>query len=217
MQRMISLIAVLILFAFIGWAMSAQADEVKVKTTDYVWSEEKPTEPLVIEYHEKPTEEVQLPSVTDLTGVKRIEKKVWSDIQLTEEEQIALWDKCKELDINYWFMLALIESESNFKADAVGDHGNSVGYMQINKVNWKRMKEQYGYDVNVPLDNLMCGAVMFAELANKYDTIEEVVMGYKCGEGRAKELISQGFVLSCVEKITNRSIELQNLHMEVEE
>lgn len=218
MQRMIGIILVLLIFAMIGYGMSVQANDIQAKS---IWSEDIEAEQMAritemvgpIEVEE--VEEVELPSVTDLTGVKLHEQKVWDDIKLTEDEQIALWDKCKELEINYWFILALCESESSFRPDAVGDNGNSVGYMQINKCNWDRMAKEYGLDVHEPLDNLLCGAVIFAELANKYDTIERVVMSYKCGESKAKSLIADGFVLRCVEEITNRAIELQNAHQEV--
>lgn len=137
---------------------------------------------------------------------------VWTDVPLTAEEQIALYEKCEELEINYWFLIALCESESSFIPDAVGDSGKSIGYMQINKCNWERMKTDYGLDVHEPIDNLLCGAYIFKELATKYDTITQVVMSYKCGESRAKELLEQGIVLSAVEELTNRTIELENAH-----
>lgn len=136
---------------------------------------------------------------------------VWTDIPLTASEQIALYNKCKELDIGYWFVIAMCESESSFRSDAESNVG-AIGYMQIAPCNWQRMKEDYGLDVHEPIDNLLCGAHMLSELSNKYDSFNEVVMGYKCGEARAKELLQQGIVLDCVEQIGNRTIELELAH-----
>lgn len=190
------------LFAFIGCAMIKQeAEATTINERDVVVEEREVNDEMreiIIEVVEKP----KTPVI----------KKVWDDIPLTEDEQVALWDKCHELNVNYWFILALLESESNYDADATGDSGKSVGYMQINKANWERMKTTYGLDVHEPKENLLCGATIFWELANKYDTITQVVMSYKCGETRAKELLEQGIILSCVETITNRAMELENTH-----
>ena len=59
-------------------------------------------------------------------------------------------------------------------------------------------------------DTVVKGTVK--ELAEKYDTLTQVIMAYKCGESRAMELLNQGIVLSSVEDITNRTIELENSH-----
>lgn len=179
-------------------AVSANEVEMTVEPTEFEEQEELPAvEPIVIEVIEEEEEE-PLP--------------VWTDIPLTAEEQILLYEKCKELDISYWFVLAICESESTFRPDAVGDSGSSIGYMQINKCNWERMKEDYGLDVHEPKDNLLCGAYILKELAEKYDTLTQVIMSYKCGESRAMELLNQGIVLSSVEDIVNRTIELENSH-----
>lgn len=194
----IAFVVAVCLFIFVEGYRCEEAMAEEFETSFAIEEEEIPME------KEKPTEIV----IIDLDK----EFSAWSDIPLTAEEQETLWDKCNELEVNYWMLIALCESESNFKADAVGDHGKSIGYMQINKVNWERMKTQYNLDVNKPIDNLLCGAYMFKELADKYDTITQVVMGYKCGERRASELIEQGVILSAVEDITNRAIELENTH-----
>lgn len=138
--------------------------------------------------------------------------KAWDDIPLDYDLQVALYDKCEELNISFWFMLSLLESESSYRANAKGDGGNSIGYMQINKVNWERMKTQYGLDVHQPLDNLYCGCYMVAELFEKYDTEEKVIMGYKCGESRMKKLIKEGRTISGVKKVLNRKEELEQAH-----
>ncbi len=45
--------------------------------------------------------------------------------------QVYLWCECKEYGVDYYTVLALIERESGYHWDKVGDNGNSKGYMQI--------------------------------------------------------------------------------------
>lgn len=45
--------------------------------------------------------------------------------------QVYLWCECKEYGVDYYMVLALIERESGYHWDKVGDNGNSKGYMQI--------------------------------------------------------------------------------------
>lgn len=189
---------------------------------------DKPIETEVVSIEKLPLEVVE--SVVPKASIEKVEveiiespvaepieevvevQKVWDDIKLTKLEQTVLWNKCEELHLNYWLILALCESESSFIPDAVGDSGNSIGYMQINKCNWDRMNDEYNLDVHEPIDNLVCGAVIIRELLDKYETITQVIMSYKCGESRAKELLEQGVVLSSVETIVNRAIELEQIH-----
>lgn len=120
-----------------------------------------------------------------------IEYEVYEDVPLTEEEQKLLQKVCDEDDICFEFALAMIESESRFKSDAVGDCGRSVGYFKINKINWPRWAEK-GLDANDPMDNLQIGVHMLKELADKYADPYEVIICYKAGEGRGKKLYNAG-------------------------
>lgn len=45
--------------------------------------------------------------------------------------QVYLWCECKEYGVDYYTVLAIIERESGYHWDKVGDNGNSKGYMQI--------------------------------------------------------------------------------------
>ena len=117
--------------------------------------------------------------------------EVYEDVDLSAEEQITLQRVCDEDDVCYEFALAMIESESRFQKDALGDRGRSVGYFQINKANWQRWKDK-GLDVYEPMDNLQIGVHMLHELAEKYTDPYEVIICYKAGEGRGKKLYEAG-------------------------
>lgn len=59
--------------------------------------------------------------------------------------QVYLWCECKEYGVDYYTVLALIERESCYHWDKVGDNGNSKGYMQIyEKWHTERMEAEGG-------------------------------------------------------------------------
>jgi len=139
----------------------------------------------------------------------------YEDIPLSEQEQIHMQRICKELNVSYEFCLAIMESESTFRADAVGDGGESIGYFQINRVNWERMATDYGLDVNDPMDNIECGVRIIWELFQKYNDPYLVIMCYKCGESRGMDLYEQGIYethqFNCHE-LCERAAELERSH-----
>ena len=139
----------------------------------------------------------------------------WEDIPLSGDEQIMMSEMCAENNLSYAFALAILESESMYNPEAIGDEGRSIGYYQINMVNWPRMKEDYGLDPKNQIDNLVCGIYILAELFEKYDDPYLVIECYKCGESRGLELYNQGIYktdqFDC-EEICNRSEEIERSH-----
>lgn len=115
----------------------------------------------------------------------------YDDVPLPEDLQIFMQEKCEQLDLSYEFALALMETESSFIEDAVGDGGRSIGYMQINRCNWERMQDDYGLDVNVAEDNVAAGLVILRELFDINDDPYYVILCYKAGTGRGAELYEQ--------------------------
>lgn len=139
----------------------------------------------------------------------------YEDIPLSYEEQIHMQQICQELNVSYEFCLAMMESESSFRADAVGDGGESIGYFQINQVNWERMAEEYNLDPHDPMDNIECGVRIIWELFTKYSDPYLVIMCYKCGESRGMELYEQEIYethqFNCHE-LCERAAELERSH-----
>lgn len=114
-------------------------------------------------------------------------------------------DICWKYHIGYAFFLAMMESESSFRAGAVGDDGRSYGYMQIRDVNWDRMMDEYELDVFDAFDNIECGAVIMSELIEKYGDIDMVIMAYKGGEAAAEKWKKEGFRLEACDTILERT------------
>jgi len=155
----------------------------------------------------------------DIYSLSCMQFKPFEGINLPSDVQEHLVHECSKYQLNVCLMLALLESESSCIADAKGDwtedgYGNrtfrSYGYMQINRINWDRMEDDYDLDIFDPYDNITAGIIIFKEYEG--DTVAETIMNYKCGPSRARELMSQGIELKCVENIVNRAQELQELN-----
>ena len=149
-------------------------------------------------------------TVTQGIDFEEVTEVKLNDIPLTRDEQLTIRSICDYEKIDYRFVYALMQTESNFKW-ATGD-GNlnhkAIGYFQISTINAERMKESYGLDIYDRLDNLEAGMRIIKELMDKfpdgyagYDQETAVIMCYKCGISRGTELMDEGFVLEAVQVI----------------
>lgn len=194
--------------------------------TAFVWLDPNPVnapirEPIqrAVHYEEYTTEYIDLDEDFTICETTEMETKAefiaYEDVPLPEDIQIHMQQVCEEYSICYEFALALMESESSFKEDAVGDGGNSIGYMQINRCNWNWMKEEYGLDVSDPKDNITAGIVIMSIYFEKYQDPYRTIILYKAGETRGNELYEKGLFKTndydC-EAICKRAQELEQAH-----
>lgn len=110
--------------------------------------------------------------------------------------QVYLWSLCKEREIDYYTVVALIERESGYKYDAAGDSGKSKGYMQIGE-RWhkERMAEEGVEDLYNPYGNIRVGLNFLQSLSDRYlanSGISCVLMAYNMGESTAKSFWADG-------------------------
>lgn len=113
-----------------------------------------------------------------------------------EVVQVYLWSLCKEREIDYCTVVALIERESGYKYDAAGDGGKSKGYMQIGE-RWhkERMAEEGVEDLYNPYGNIRVGLNFLQSLSDRYlanSGISCVLMAYNMGESTAKSFWADG-------------------------
>jgi len=173
---------------------------------------------------DKPTETVEeeTPVTEEIEVIMEIVKEEPVEIVETEEEfkphyiicdavpldstlQIKAQIACETWNVPYAFWLALIETESSFNPNALGDWSDeteeyrSIGLCQINKPNWHK----YGLDASLPFDNIEISVRMIHELIEKYKELDYVVMAYKGGEGMANQWIESGFRLSVCDEIAD--------------
>lgn len=196
--KIIAAIAATIIISALMWAKPLDAGEVEILSLRW---EEQPQEAQnlsMVEYIEAADEKWQFEPLNELP--------------LAPDMQLYLYELCEEYNLSFAFAAMVMESETNFDPAAVGDGGESVGYFQINQVNWERMATEYGLDVHDPEDNIKCGVVMLTELFEKYEDPYMVLLAYKCGERRGRELYEQEIYTTTqfdCEELCNRAIEIE--------
>ena len=105
-----------------------------------------------------------------------------------EKMQIYTRCLCKQNDVPYALVLAIIEHESGYEFDKVGDGGQSKGYMQIyEKWHTDRMKRLNCTDLMNPYQNVRVGIDFLSYLLKKYGTVQDALAAYNYGEKGARE------------------------------
>lgn len=122
-------------------------------------------------------------------------------IPLSAEDQIQLYHICRVQNVPMPYALAIMDTESNFDSEVVGACGE-VGVFQINPVNWYRFEKQ-GIDVHTMTGNLEAGVMMLREALDAYMEMDSATMVYKCGLGRARELINEGVRLEACDEVSS--------------
>ena len=133
---------------------------------------------------------------------------------LPEKMQIYTRCLCKQYDVPYALVLAMIEHESGYVFDAVGDDGNSIGYMQVyEKWHTDRMERLGVNDLMNPYHNVYVGIDFLSYLLEKYGTVQDALAAYNYGEKGAREhLWNKGiYVYSYNRKIMQRMKEIEEV------
>lgn len=113
------------------------------------------------------------------------------DIPLSEDLQKFTYYLCNEYGIEYSLVIALMERESKFDINAIGD-GVNYGLMQIHTINHTWLSEELGIiDFLDPYQNVQAGIYMLCDLFKKYDNTDQVLMAYNSGESGAKRLFAK--------------------------
>ena len=91
-------------------------------------------------------------------------------------------EQCYINNIEFNIVLAIIEVESNFEENAIGDNGNSIGLMQI-QPRWhrERMQKLKCDDLQDPRDNIKVGIDFLAELYKKHGNYTDSLREYNGG------------------------------------
>lgn len=110
------------------------------------------------------------------------------DVPLSGQLQHHIQDICTEYDVDMELVLAIIERESQYNADAVSADGLAYGLMQIVTICHKeRMERLEVTDILNEYQNVEVGIDTLAYLFNRYgrDNVNYVLMCYNMGEGNA--------------------------------
>ena len=137
----------------------------------------------------------------------QVPRYIYYNVPLADDLQEYTQDLCNEYGVQYELVLALMSAESGYRTDVISKT-NDYGIMQINKINHERLTKTLGItDYLDPEQNIRAGIYMLSEIAEKYDTPQEILMVYNRGHAGAKRLWKQGIITT---KYTDRVLDRMN-------
>lgn len=115
------------------------------------------------------------------------------DVPLDHKLQDHIFALCEEKCIDPAIIIAMIDKESKFDIDIIGDKGKSYGLMQI-QPRWhkERMEELGVTDLLDPYQNVTVGIDILAELLESGESLEWALMAYNGGHSYANRLAAEG-------------------------
>lgn len=139
------------------------------------------------------------PLMTCAVEAEKEMETVLYDVPLDDELQFFIIQECEEHHIEPEIILAMIERESAFTPDIVGDNGNSFGLMQIQpKWHYQRMADLDCTDLLDPQQNVTVGIDLLSELVDRYEgDIAKALTAYN--QGSFKGTVSE-YAKTVIEK-----------------
>lgn len=122
-----------------------------------------PTTEETTEYMTEPTE-AEIP-ITEATEPP----VALFDVPLDEKLQLHIIDEAEEHGIDPAIVMAMAYRESTYRADAIGDNGNSYGLLQVQpRWHYERMQKLGCTDLLDPYQNVTVAIDYLAEQINQY-------------------------------------------------
>lgn len=120
------------------------------------------------------------------------------------------FEHCKKNSISTYLIFALIEKESDYDTDLIGDNGQAFGLMQIQK-QWhqERMARLGITDLMEPEQNITVGTDYLVELFRTGHEVDWVLMAYNGGPAYADRNRDNGTVSSYATEIIERAEQLR--------
>ena len=131
------------------------------------------------------TEEVEAAPVEDTPIIINI----FYNVPLDNELQTFIINLCEKHNIDPAIILAMIEAESQYDIDAMGDRGNAYGLLQI-QPRWhgERIKRLGCTNLLNPKQNVTVAVDYLVELIAYYDgNVEMAIVAYNAGQNGAYE------------------------------
>lgn len=110
------------------------------------------------------------------------------DVPLDEELQLFIINICEEKHISPALVMAMIEKESQYNIDAVGDSGDALGLLQVqSRWHQERMDRLGCNNLLDPRQNVTVAVDYLEELFQKNPEVYWVLMAYNGGSAYASE------------------------------
>lgn len=150
---------------------------------------EEPATALIMTVIDAETEPVKH---TEVKATEHIEP-IRYDVPLDGILQDYIIKEAMEHHINPALVFAIIELESNYDCNAIGDGGSSIGLMQINTYWQQERMDKLGIaDLFNPYENVKIGIDILSELIGEYEDISLMLMAYNGGSGYADSKAAVG-------------------------
>lgn len=148
---------------------------------------EEPQEAYTSEQQVTHQEESDIESATlDIVKAEKSYIEKLEDVKLSTEMQQWIMSYSYERHISPFIVFAIIEKESDYDVNAVGDAGESIGLMQIQeKWHQERMKELGLSDLWDSQQNIQVGIDYLLELLDENPDMEWVLNAYNGGRAYA--------------------------------
>jgi soluble lytic murein transglycosylase-like protein len=145
-------------------------------------------EPTTLDTTAETTEEVTEPTETEPTVTEATEPTetlppiTLYDVPLSVELQLHMIETAKVNGIDPAILFAIACRESNYRSDAIGDSGSSLGLMQVQPYWHSERMERLGCtDLLDPFQNVTVAVDYLVELLTRYGTIDKALVAYNKG------------------------------------
>ena len=149
------------------------------------------SEPIVSPEEEVTTVETEAVEETEA----EIEVERTYDIPLDGELQSYIISISNKYSVDHKLIFAIIDVESKYKVDAIGDNGNAFGLMQIQPRWHSERMDRLGVDdaeeLLDPHNNILVGIDFVAELIGYGRGVDWALMAYNGGPGNANTRTSK--------------------------
>lgn len=187
--------------------MKYQEDYGAQKTEEIIES----TENIIRWEQEEINEEVYMVPLKVETATEPVEEVTFYDVPLSEELQLHIFTECEKHNISPSIVVAMIEMESSYDMDSIGDNGNSFGLMQIQpKWHQERVQRLGCTDLLDPYQNITVAIDIIAELKSKNPDLYWVLMAYNGGETYATRKINAEDYSDYAIEVVERAGELED-------
>lgn len=137
----------------------------------------------------QPTSEIFEETSEMIEQTTQIESFVIYNIPLSEDLQIYTQEVCKEYNVLFDMVVAVMYVESGFNQEA--RNGDCYGLMQVNAINAEELKNIGVYDLTDAKQNIKGGVYLLRKALTKFD-LSGALISYNCGESKAKEKLNNG-------------------------
>ena len=183
----IGLIALGLIIGF-KWIDKKLQEEIRNEVVSYKFEAESETATdEVIEEEKEPEIKINEVWVVNDTGFEPVDKP------MEVEYQGFLYWMSEKYDLDFYLLVALIETESDFKADLISET-NDYGLMQINEMNHEWLSQELGItDFLDPYQNMKAGCYVLSKLMDSCDgNVTKALMSYNMGYEEADKLWKNG-------------------------